>query len=121
MSESNRTAPPTVTSPDDRAWPPLLKTSDAARYCGFETVFGLHKAWGRGRVFPAGRRGGGKGTYMWRREDLDRFLRGEEPTNKPPGYERPRIGRPPQPRPMSQAEWREHLRAVRLRLDKIGQ
>ena len=51
----------------------LLTTAEAVEYCGFKSVSGLHKAHERGRVSPAGRRGG-TGTYMWRISDLDRYL-----------------------------------------------
>ena len=47
MSETKPT-PPTppadASACDDRTWPPLLKTSDAARYCGYKSAFGLLKA-----------------------------------------------------------------------------
>jgi hypothetical protein len=68
---------------NENAWPPLLPTSMAARYCGYADGAGIHKAHERGKLFPVGRRGG-TGCFMWRREDLDRFLRGEGPTNAPP-------------------------------------
>lgn len=51
-------------------------TSEAARYCRFRTPGGLRKAWYSMFVFPYGRRGG-RMTLMWRRSELDRFLRGE--------------------------------------------
>lgn len=53
-----------------------LTTAEAAAYCRFKSVFGLHSAHRAGKVFPVGKRGGGRGTKMWRREDLDAFLRG---------------------------------------------
>ncbi len=56
----------------------LLTTRDAAAYCGFKTTGALRKARLEGRIWPAGRRGG-TGTWMWGREELDRFLRGEAP------------------------------------------
>lgn len=56
----------------------LLTTAEAAAYCGFKTPGALRKAHLERRVLPAGRRGG-KGTWMWRREDLDAFLCGRRP------------------------------------------
>ncbi len=56
-------------------FPPLMPTTRAASYCGYRTTGALRKAMLRGQVAPAGRRGG-KGTWMWRREDLDAFLVG---------------------------------------------
>ena len=50
----------------------------AAAYLGFKTTGGLRKAHLEQRIFPAGRRGG-RGTYIWSVEPLDRFLRGEPP------------------------------------------
>ena len=55
-----------------------MPTSLAAQYCGFRTPRGLLSAFRRGKVWPVGRRGR-TGTFMWRREDLDAFLRGEQP------------------------------------------
>jgi len=54
---------------------PFLTTAEAAAYCGFKTTAGLRKARMLGRVAAWGRRGG-RGTLMWKREDLDEFLRG---------------------------------------------
>jgi hypothetical protein len=54
---------------------PFLTTREAAMYCGFKTAAGLRKAKLQGRVKAAGRRGG-VGSLMWRRSDLDDFLRG---------------------------------------------
>jgi len=54
---------------------PHLTTTEAAIYCRFLTPGGLRKAWYQLLVFPVGRRGG-RGTLMWRRAELDRFLRG---------------------------------------------
>jgi hypothetical protein len=56
-----------------------LCTTEAARYCGFKTSGGLRKAYLDGRVYPSGRRGG-RGTWMWDKTQLDRFLRGESPS-----------------------------------------
>jgi hypothetical protein len=55
-----------------------LATAEAAAYCGFRTARGLLSAYRRGKVYPVGRRGS-SGSFTWRREDLDAFLRGEEP------------------------------------------
>src|SRR5260370_42037324 len=55
---------------------PYLTPRAAATYCGFKTVCGLHSAYRAGKVQPAGRRGGGRGPLMWRREDLDAYLIG---------------------------------------------
>ncbi len=55
-----------------------LPTVEAARYCGFRSPRGLLSAYRRGKVFPVGRRGG-SGSFTWRPEDLDAFLRGEKP------------------------------------------
>jgi hypothetical protein len=52
-----------------------MTTAAAAVYCGFRSASALRKAKLEGRVRPAGRRGG-RGTWMWAREELDRFLRG---------------------------------------------
>jgi hypothetical protein len=57
-------------------FPPFMPTWLAARYCGFHTPQGLHAAFHKGKILPWGRRGG-SGTYIWRRDDLDAFLRGE--------------------------------------------
>jgi hypothetical protein len=59
---------------------PFLTTAEAATYCGFKTAAGLRKARMLGRVAAWGRRGG-RGTLMWRREDLDAFLAGKAPEN----------------------------------------
>ncbi len=58
--------------------PHFLTTAQATIYCGFKTTGALRKAHLERRIFPVGRRGG-TGTWMWRREDLDGFLRGERP------------------------------------------
>src|SRR6478736_2261053 len=58
--------------------PPSLPTDEAARYCGFKTKWGLLSAFHRGLVFPIGRRGGGRGTYMWQTSTLDAYLAGEK-------------------------------------------
>lgn len=69
-------------------FPPLMTTRVAAVYCGYKTTGALRKAFMEGRVRPAGRRGG-RGSYMWAREELDRFLRGDPPSDTirggPPG------------------------------------
>src|SRR5690606_1583658 len=54
----------------------LLTTAEAATYCGFKSTSALRKAKLEGRLLPAGRRGG-RGTWMWRRSDLDEFLVGK--------------------------------------------
>ena len=52
--------------------------NDVTRWIsGFKTTGALRKAKLEGRIAPVGRRGG-TGTWMWSRDDLDRFLRGEE-------------------------------------------
>src|SRR5471032_1421210 len=56
----------------------VLSTRAAARYCGFDSPRGLLSAYRRGKVYPLGRRGR-SGSFTWRPEDLDAFLRGEEP------------------------------------------
>jgi hypothetical protein len=56
---------------------PRMLTVDAARYCGFRSARGLLSAFRRGKLYPVGRRGT-TGSFTWRREDLDAFLRGEE-------------------------------------------
>src|SRR5262249_22104861 len=61
-------------------YPPLLTTTHAAKYCGFKTTSALRKAHLEGKIFPAGRRGG-RGTWMWRRVDLDAFLCGRRGGN----------------------------------------
>ncbi|WP_394831827.1 hypothetical protein LVJ94_35455 [Pendulispora rubella] len=60
---------------------PLLKTTLAAEYCGYETPAGLFLAWKRKEVEPYGRRGE-KGTWLWARTELDRFLRAHGPGSK---------------------------------------
>lgn len=59
-----------------------LTTADAAAYCGFRSPRGLVSAYRRGKVYPVGRRGGSR-SFTWRPEDLDAFLRGEEPMGGP--------------------------------------
>src|SRR5579872_2642371 len=56
----------------------VMTTKVAAAYCGFKNARGLISAYRRGKVRPYGRRGG-TGAFVWRREDLDAFLRGESP------------------------------------------
>jgi hypothetical protein len=58
--------------------PPLLTTRAAAAYCGFKTTGAIRKARLEGRLTPVGKRGG-RGTWMWSREELDQFLRGGRP------------------------------------------
>ncbi len=55
----------------------FLTTSEAAAYCGL-SISGLHSARRRGRVCPSGRRGGGRGAWMWSIAELDRFLLGHD-------------------------------------------
>ena len=62
---------------------PFLTTREATAYCGFKTTAALRKARLESRIAPAGRRGG-SGTWVWAREDLDRFLRGA-PARRAPG------------------------------------
>lgn len=54
---------------------PYLTSAEAAIYCGFKTIGGIQQAVRRGKLKPAGRRGG-TGTYVFAREDLDSFLTG---------------------------------------------
>ncbi len=54
---------------------PYLTCAEAATYCGFKTIGGIQQAVRRGKLKPAGRRGG-TGTYVFAREDLDAFLTG---------------------------------------------
>lgn len=54
---------------------PYLTSAEAATYCGFKTIGGIQQAVRRGKLKPAGRRGG-TGTYVFAREDLDAFLTG---------------------------------------------
>src|SRR5579872_4472598 len=62
-------------------FPPYMTTSLAAFYCGFRNSRGLHSAFRQGKVYPYGRRGG-SGHYVWKRDDLDEFLRGDpKPAN----------------------------------------
>ena len=68
----------------------LLPTVEAAAYLGFKTTGGLRKAHLEQRIFPAGRRGG-RGTYVWSIDALDRFLRGDAPVTLEPE----RSGAPP--------------------------
>src|ERR1700730_1987360 len=68
------------TPPDD--FPPFMPTSLAAHYCGFRNAHGLHAAFRKGKVHPWGRRGG-SGTYIWKRDDLDEFLRGSTKVGDP--------------------------------------
>jgi hypothetical protein len=57
---------------------PFLTTREATAYCGFKTTGALRKAKLEGRLLPVGRRGG-RGTLMWSREALDRYLHGKPP------------------------------------------
>ncbi len=54
---------------------PYLTSAEAAIYCGFKTIGGIQQAVRRGKLKPAGRRGG-TGTYVFATEDLDLFLTG---------------------------------------------
>lgn len=54
---------------------PYLTSAEAATYCGFKTIGGIQQAVRRGKLKPAGRRGG-TGTYVFAKEDLDAFLTG---------------------------------------------
>ena len=65
---------------DDPVWRTYLTTREAADYCGFKTTGALRKAKLDGRLVPVGRRGG-RGTLMWSRESLDRYLHGEVPAS----------------------------------------
>jgi hypothetical protein len=63
------------------AWMNIFTTTEAAIYCRYKTPQGLRKAWYNMEVFPQGQRGGRK-TLMWKRSELDRFLRGEPLKNR---------------------------------------
>ncbi|MBI5532157.1 MAG: helix-turn-helix domain-containing protein [Deltaproteobacteria bacterium] len=63
---------------NDQPLHPFMTTADAAAYCGFKTTGGIRKAKHDGKIKPIGRRGG-SGPWMWSRDELDRFLRGEPP------------------------------------------
>ncbi len=63
-------------------WPPYMTTALATSYCGFKTTGALRKAHLEHRILPYGRRGG-RGTWIWRRDDLDAFLRGKLPATIP--------------------------------------
>jgi hypothetical protein len=52
-----------------------LTSAEAATYCGFKTIGGIQQAVRRGKLKPAGRRGG-TGTYVFATADLDLFLTG---------------------------------------------
>src|SRR5579872_1777147 len=84
--EGNPDGDPTEPSrsgrPDGMEFPPFMPTPLAALYCGFRTAKGLHAAFRKGKVHPYGRRGG-SGTYVWKRDDLDEFLRGSKEMGDP--------------------------------------
>lgn len=61
--------------PESLSGRPYLTCAEAATYCGFKTIGGIQQAVRRGKLKPAGRRGG-TGTYVFAREDLDAFLTG---------------------------------------------
>jgi hypothetical protein len=65
-------------------YPPFMTTALAARYTGFANARGLLSAYRRGRVRPWGRRGG-TGAFVWRRDDLDAFMRGVAPDDSAAG------------------------------------
>ncbi len=67
----------------------VLTTTEAAAYCGFKTPSAIRKAQLEGRLTPEGRRGG-KGTWMWLVDELDRFLRGASVDTERSGMPRPR-------------------------------
>src|SRR5690349_10216927 len=71
----------------------LLTTDEAAQYCGFRTTGAIRKAMMEGRLKPAGRRGG-KGTWMWEIDELDRFLRGAPLTLGAEHPDAPPVGDP---------------------------
>jgi len=52
-----------------------LTTAQAAAFLGYKTKAGLLMAMAKGKIKPAGRRGG-TGTYVWLKSDLDCFLTG---------------------------------------------
>lgn len=58
---------------DIEQWPPILPTARAAKYCSVSRST-LTRAASAGELAPYGRRGK---TLTWRREDLDRWMRGE--------------------------------------------
>ena len=89
----------------------LLTTRMAAVYCGFKSTSALRKAKLEGRITPVGRRGG-RGTLMWKREELDRYLRGEVPASLSDG----RARTPPE------ANGGEHEeRAVGSEVEQLGE
>jgi hypothetical protein len=98
---------------------PLLTTREATAYCGFKTTAALRKARLEGRIAPAGRRGG-SGTWVWAREDLDRFLRGA-PARRAPGRvpATERSGAPPYGGSHGEAEELEVVQG-QLDLDRAG-
>ena len=57
---------------------PYLTTAEAAEFCRFKTTGAIRKAVMEGRLSRAGRRGG-RGTLVFLREDLDRFMCGLPP------------------------------------------
>lgn len=61
-----------MTAADSEAWPPILPTARAAAYCSVSRWV-LIRAADAGELVPYGRRGR---TLTWRREDLDRWMRG---------------------------------------------
>src|SRR5688572_9910271 len=60
---------PTHHTLDDRE---IYDARAASKYCGFKTPSGLRRARLRGQVTPCGRRG--RGTWLYERAELDRFL-----------------------------------------------
>jgi hypothetical protein len=89
-----------TTNPRD-AWPTLMTTATAARYCGFRTAGAIRKAHLEGRLSPAGRRGG-VGAWMWARSELDAFLCGGRGKGGP-------MRSPQSSEPFNRADARQHL------------
>jgi hypothetical protein len=70
----------------------LLTTRQAAEFCAFKTAGAIRKAVMEGRLNPVGRRGG-RGTMVFRREDLEAFMLGRTPRAIPDAG-RPRVPPP---------------------------
>ncbi len=109
MSEERRECPGSGSGENDDR-PRFLTTRAAALYCGFKTTSALRKAKLEGRIKAAGRRGG-RGTWMWNREELDRFLCGV-----PDGrFTTERSGAPP-----SIGEAHEAVKRVEVSSEQLG-
>lgn len=60
----------------DQAWPPIMPTLRAALYCSV-SKWTLTRAAAAGELKPYGKRGR---TLTWRRDELDRWMRGDAAT-----------------------------------------